>query len=83
MNSLILDIAPDDKQGTYFSTYMTVMGILAFTGSLIMGLILLVLSPHSIPSKELLVFLFFFASACRLIAWLGYRYLPDIKPHEM
>lgn len=82
MNSLILDIAPDDKQGTYFSTYMTVMGILAFTGSLIMGLILLALSPHNIPSTKLLIALFFLASACRLVAWIGYRYLPDVKPHE-
>ncbi|MHA2030202.1 MAG: MFS transporter [Candidatus Kariarchaeaceae archaeon] len=79
MTSLILDVAPEDKQATYFSTYITAMGVIAFVGSLFMGLLLSIVTPNSAPTKGILISLFVVASVCRFLAWLGYRYLPELE----
>jgi MFS family permease len=76
VNSLILDIAPKEQQGTYVSIYLTTMGILAFTGSLLMGTVLLVVSADDVPSSNLLLTLFGIVAVGRLIAWFGYFFLP-------
>jgi MFS family permease len=79
VNSLILDIAPEEKQATYFSLYLTTMGLLSFTGSLLMGGVLLIVSADEIPSNSLLLTLFGIVAFFRFIAWIGYFFLPKEK----
>jgi MFS family permease len=79
VNSLILDIAPEEKQATYFSIYLTTMGLLSFSGSLLMGGVLLIVSADDVPSNSLLLTLFGIVAFFRFIAWIGYFFLPKEK----
>ncbi|MDH5402445.1 MAG: MFS transporter [Candidatus Heimdallarchaeota archaeon] len=76
LTSFILDVAPDDKNGTYLSLHMMAMGILAFTGSIIMGLVLNYISPTKEPSSALISLLLMVVACIRFIAWFSYFLLP-------
>ncbi|MHA2251843.1 MAG: MFS transporter [Candidatus Kariarchaeaceae archaeon] len=78
VNSMILDIAPVEKQATYFSTYLMVMGILAFCGSMLMGGILYFVARDEAPSSETLMLLFIIVACFRFLAWFGYFRLPAL-----
>lgn len=77
VNSLILDLAPIGKEGTYFSIYLLVGGIMAFTGSIVTGLVLNIIVPDVAPSDELVATMLFVIAVIRFLAWTAYFFLPD------
>lgn len=76
-NSLILDIAPDGKESSYFSIYMLTVGLVSFFASLIMGLILNIIMPSKAPSSDLIAILLFVIAAMRFLSWFVYFFLPE------
>lgn len=77
LNSLILDIAPLGKESTYFSLYMMTVGLISFSASMVMGLVLNFVAPTTSPGPHLLANMLFIIAAFRFVAWFVYFFLPE------
>lgn len=77
LNSMILDTAPEGRESTYFSTFLMIMGVIAFIASLIMGIILESMTGGEVPPNNVVIGLLLFAAGLRLVSWFAYVFLPD------
>ncbi len=75
----ILDNAPEENRSTYQALYLMITGLSAFVGSTIMGILLQVFSGNKIPSNNVLIILFLFASTLRCFTWFGFFFLKESK----
>ena len=76
VNSLIMEYAPETKRASYLSLHAMTIGIVAFTSSTIIGLILQKLAGNARPPNELIITLLFIVAGMRIFGNIAYYFVP-------
>lgn len=80
-NSYLLDLAPEDKKGTYMGLFNFFIGIATFFGSLLMGMIADLLFIY-FDKWSVIVVLLFVVTSARFLSSLGYLTIKPSRSEE-
>ena len=80
--TIILNNAPEESKATYVSFYFLVVGVSAFVGSSLMGLVLQLISGNQQPTLEVLTILMVGVSLMRFIFWFSFFFLKEDQNGE-
>ncbi len=78
LNAMILDIAPEGREGKYFSNFLMLQGLISFSASFIMGLILNLFDSTAPNFYGIIAWLLISVSFLRFLLWFVYFFLPDL-----
>ena len=76
VSSLILEYAPETKRASYISVHAMTIGVIGFTSSTIIGLILEKIAGNVRPPNELIITLLFIVAGMRIFSNIGYYFVP-------